>query len=352
MNQAAEHPGDEQEQRRAAVHELRGDGLSERAIAEQLDLSQSTVHRIVAAGDSVAPERITGLDGRSRPAQRVPATTDGPGRDTEPVSTEVDFFSEALAAIPGYPAADAALAAAGEWVRDLGIPNTTPLDRRIVDLTAELLAAVPRPLVGELGSQALAAEQDVAARRKELELVTAARNDLRTHREQVLAEGVDAAFAYLHERLGELLERARPAVAALGTVRGPEDLMGAPDPTAARDALAVVREHAQRYAALREAQARLVSHGASLADSGRRIPWRELVAMVRQHGSVANPGQAGTPPADPTAALIWLLTADPAPEPWVPALNELLDRANPPEPEPEPAAPATVLMHHPVIGGI
>jgi ParB-like chromosome segregation protein Spo0J len=62
------------EQRRAVVLTLRGQGQSERQIAAALQTSPATVHRDLATASDEAvalPERITGRDGKSRPAVRT-----------------------------------------------------------------------------------------------------------------------------------------------------------------------------------------------------------------------------------------------------------------------------------------
>lgn len=85
--------------RREAVAGLRGDGMSQRAIASALGVGQSTVRDDLAqlSGSTQLPDRITGTDGREHPATR-PTPTPGP----------VD--STTLPADPGTtpaPAADA-----------------------------------------------------------------------------------------------------------------------------------------------------------------------------------------------------------------------------------------------------
>jgi site-specific DNA-methyltransferase (adenine-specific) len=61
-----------EEQRRAVVADLRRGGHSERAIAGALGVSQATVHRDIGratdSGESVQPDRVRSLDGKSRPA--------------------------------------------------------------------------------------------------------------------------------------------------------------------------------------------------------------------------------------------------------------------------------------------
>jgi hypothetical protein len=63
--------------RRELVALLRAEGMSTRQIAEDTGLSQSAVQRSLpsteSVTDSVEPERVTGRDGRSRPARRPAA---------------------------------------------------------------------------------------------------------------------------------------------------------------------------------------------------------------------------------------------------------------------------------------
>lgn len=59
------------EDRRALVVKLRALGKSEREIGKALGVSNATVHRDLEAGASnVAPDRITGADGKSYAARR------------------------------------------------------------------------------------------------------------------------------------------------------------------------------------------------------------------------------------------------------------------------------------------
>lgn len=82
------------EQRRENVAELRREGFSERAIAGALGVSQATVHRDIErttdSGESVQPERVRSLDGKSRPATR-PTPPPAP----EPRPTEADLLAGA-----------------------------------------------------------------------------------------------------------------------------------------------------------------------------------------------------------------------------------------------------------------
>jgi hypothetical protein len=54
------------------VHELTGAGMSTRAIGSVLDVSDATVRRDQAAATFVAPETITGLDGKTYPRPERP----------------------------------------------------------------------------------------------------------------------------------------------------------------------------------------------------------------------------------------------------------------------------------------
>jgi hypothetical protein len=64
-------------ERQAATVELRGEGMSTRAIAGALGSSDATVRRdLEAAGPADVPDRSTGLDGRSYPARKPKTAAD------------------------------------------------------------------------------------------------------------------------------------------------------------------------------------------------------------------------------------------------------------------------------------
>lgn len=64
------------EQRRPMVKALREQGHSQRAIAQATGVSEKQVRKDLATADqSAVPERITGLDGKSRPSRPKPKVT-------------------------------------------------------------------------------------------------------------------------------------------------------------------------------------------------------------------------------------------------------------------------------------
>ena len=86
-----------EEQRREVVAELRREGHSYRAIGGALGVSEGAVRKDVRAeelrtGTQLSPDRITGLDGKSRPATRPPV------EEPEPDLLAVDEWCE-----PGAP---------------------------------------------------------------------------------------------------------------------------------------------------------------------------------------------------------------------------------------------------------
>ncbi len=67
----------DESERKKAVSELRANGHSVRAIAGALGVSKSTVHNdlgeLSSVGQLTEPDRVTGADGKSRPASNRPA---------------------------------------------------------------------------------------------------------------------------------------------------------------------------------------------------------------------------------------------------------------------------------------
>jgi hypothetical protein len=94
--------------RRAAVQDLREQGLSTRQIAKATRVGQSTVRDDLQVSGSHSPERVTGSDGKSHPAKKPtgsgvaapaeegdarpassrPSSTEGSGQPTPPVSPD------------------------------------------------------------------------------------------------------------------------------------------------------------------------------------------------------------------------------------------------------------------------
>lgn len=75
-----------------AVAELRSDGMSQRAIGSALGISAATVNRALATvSDETVPDRVTGTDGKDRPATRpAPKSTPTPGSADAAVRPPVD----------------------------------------------------------------------------------------------------------------------------------------------------------------------------------------------------------------------------------------------------------------------
>lgn len=81
-------------QRREAVRELRTQGMTQPAIGAALGVSQSTVRDdLKELSDSTKfPERVTGLDGKERPARR--ATADRPAGPAVPAAVDLARVDE------------------------------------------------------------------------------------------------------------------------------------------------------------------------------------------------------------------------------------------------------------------
>lgn len=105
-------------ERQAATAELRAEGLSTRAIAAALGTSDATARRDLAATTAAegAPERVTGLDGRSHPASK-PRTAAGAVATTAPADGAEDSSDRSVdapagdggrpsVAVPGNPPAE------------------------------------------------------------------------------------------------------------------------------------------------------------------------------------------------------------------------------------------------------
>lgn len=89
-----------EDQRRAMVADLRREGHSERAIAGALGVSQTTVHRDIErastdSGESVHPERVRSLDGKSRPARRPTVVPGKSAREAQRAQQALQVLGDA-----------------------------------------------------------------------------------------------------------------------------------------------------------------------------------------------------------------------------------------------------------------
>lgn len=100
-----------EDQRRDVAAALRGQGHSLRAIAGALGVGKSTVERDLATVPSgTVPERVTGLDGKSRPARRPVIVTARHEREAARLREMLPLIGKAeetAAATPGKPGDDA-----------------------------------------------------------------------------------------------------------------------------------------------------------------------------------------------------------------------------------------------------
>lgn len=77
--------GRDRDERREAVRDLRGQGLSMRQIASATGVAQSTVRDDLQVSGVHSPETVTGTDGKTYPAQRPPKeSTDSPAGPAAP----------------------------------------------------------------------------------------------------------------------------------------------------------------------------------------------------------------------------------------------------------------------------
>lgn len=89
------------EMRPQIVAEMRAEGRSLRAIASTLGVSQQTVMRDASTvPDGTVPERVTGLDGKSRPATRPPPAVPEPALDQEELDAIRTTLEEDFELVP------------------------------------------------------------------------------------------------------------------------------------------------------------------------------------------------------------------------------------------------------------
>lgn len=135
------------EDRRAIVGDLRAEGMSTRAIGSALGVGQSTVRRDLSTEPNGSVDRITGLDGKSRPATR-PAIVDletGEILNATPVTSEVweaeNPLGLFLAADPDIRAANL-IHRLSQWIARNSAPLPDPSE--LADVAPEFLEDIER----------------------------------------------------------------------------------------------------------------------------------------------------------------------------------------------------------------
>lgn len=206
-------------------------------------------------------------------------------------------------------------------------PTATVAVARQGAIAALAAAGAPDGLPADLGAEVLAAEDEG----RRLGIAEAVRREAVAELEHQIAttitEHVDQALATLADSLTDLLDQARPAVAAVGDARTAEAaLRGKPTAIAAWQRLDAL---ADRYALIRRAQTALYRFAPVDADHARQAQ--------REHGEIRNRPALWSSPAAPPwphyesrpeemligpAALIWMVTA--GVEVWLPTATELL----------------------------
>jgi hypothetical protein len=143
-------------ERREVVGEMRQRGMSTRAIASAIGVTDMTVRRdLDSTATNVAvdqPERITGLDGRSRPAHRTVAVDLDTGEVLGEMLTEDQWAEENRPTIDDALAADGAVRAANlrhsatRLVYELSRPWPEPAELVAIDLdlTERVAASLER----------------------------------------------------------------------------------------------------------------------------------------------------------------------------------------------------------------
>lgn len=133
------------EDRQQAAADLRGAGMSTRAIGSALGVSSETVRRDLASTDTnVAVEEVTGLDGKKRAATRPHAEDDVPRAGLATQQAVQDW----LAGDPGIRAANLRRDFARWMVNARLITTFDPAE--MADLNAGQADGLPIDLVGSL----------------------------------------------------------------------------------------------------------------------------------------------------------------------------------------------------------
>lgn len=253
-------------------------------------------------------------------------TLDGPGE-----------LAGALRAVDGLPALTARY---GALVKD-GPTDVARSGREIVHDAALALAA-GRPVdLTEVAGQVDHAERDARRGAHAQEIHNRAVTFLSSEIDAATRAGLDAAFAYLRRRLGEILDSARRVSAAVSPTATAEAILRAGD--AQLRAWRELDELAAAYRQVRGAQTTLTKIG--LGDQvtkvsamvtahgeirGRDLLWTRPVGDSPLTGTVAGPPWPHQPGTDqPTYSagyLAWLVTADDV-DVWLPLPHELREEA-------------------------
>ncbi|MFC8347862.1 hypothetical protein [Streptomyces sp. NPDC057280] len=243
-------------------------------------------------------------------------------------------------AIPGFRAVQAADAALQQRLKELRSGSGA----QPVDLGADAFAALisGKPVPDDLGRRAWEAQQAGEFRAAELQILTGIERRLQNHGENTVKAGADEGLRALRPVLDELLDQARPMVAAL---HGVHDAQGAidrgPDAVAAWSGMAAI---VTRYKAIRDAQKTVarMAIGESLGTKFGSVGFASVFNVWSEIENVAELWPEWTPGGDSTVRppwpvvyqqrpfevrhdrewVMWLLST-PQVRLWVPTIGEL-----------------------------
>lgn len=261
---------------------------------------------------------------------------------TDTTTSERDPLDIVRDAIPGFRAVQAALSAVQARLDEL---HSAPIAQHD-DLVAETFEVVitGKPIPDNLGRRSVKATQAREVVAAELQILTGVEKRLNNHGENTLRAGADHGLRALRPVLAELLDQARPMVAAL---RGVHDAQGAidrgPDAVAAWSGFAAI---VNRYAAIRSTQRKLSQYviGESVGTKFGSVGFRSIFNVWSEIENVAEVWPEWTPvqqgerivrppwpveyPHKPFEVrhdrewLLWLLS-NPKVRLWVPTIGEL-----------------------------
>lgn len=196
-----------------------------------------------------------------------------------------DYLTDALDAIPGRRGVVEALADVEQRLSALAAIDSDPPQR---DARAAETLIAGASLDFDQFADDLAADVRAAERRQlERNALGQVRDRLTAHLELVDRVRADDALGYLDDRLGELLEQARPLLAELGNVRTADEAIDADTGPAWRRTVAL----AASVADIRGAQVEVIRHryrDSAHGDAG-------AIAAVALFGSLAHPERVADP---------------------------------------------------------